>query len=100
MAAAEMAFAGGLGFDLDIAPLVAHGVSATTALFSESNTRFLIEVPPEKCGAFEAALAAVPCTRIGEVTADEVLRIREGDQVRLVDRLETLKQAWQRPLNW
>lgn len=100
VAAAEMAFAGGLGLDLDIAPLVAQGVSATTALFSESNTRFLIEVPPEKSDAFEAALAGVSCVRIGQVVAEEELRIRDGDQVRLVDRLATLKQAWQSPLNW
>ena len=47
VAAAEMAFAGGLGLELELAPLrSASGLEdPAVLLFSESNTRFLIEVP-------------------------------------------------------
>ena len=56
-AVAEMALAGGLGAKIDLA-LVPNRLPAeksldATLLFSESNTRFLCEVPPESAAAFE-----------------------------------------------
>ena len=71
-------------------------------LFSESNTRFLCEVPPERADAFEALLDGVPHARIGEVTDSGRLQIVAGDSGNaLVDAdLKTLKEAWQKPLRW
>ncbi len=107
VAAAEMAFAGGLGLDLKLAdstyidaPVIGDSIDVI-ALFSESNTRFLCEVAPENTTAFESALAGVPLTKLGVVTADATLRIsgHSGNEI-VRSSLETLKNAWKAPLNW
>ncbi len=73
VAAAEMAFAGDRGLDLDLSPLrKANGLDdATTLLFSESNTRFLMEVPPEHRGEFESIFSGLPVVLVGRVTDAE-----------------------------
>ena len=101
VAAAEMAFAGGLGARLDLDPVPAEPDACHPAvlLFSESNTRFLCEVAPGRAAAFEAAFRGLPCARVGQVTKTPWLEI--GTQ-RLLVRAQTaaLKEAWQRPLRW
>jgi len=96
-AAAEMAFAGGLGARVHLAEvpyslvlnpraqeaaerlardnehLEVHELSAmpeatAVLLFAESNSRFLCEVPQAKSAAFEKALAGIPHALVGEVT--------------------------------
>jgi len=67
VAAAEMAIAGRRGARLHTLP---HA-DATTALFSESNGRFLCEVTPDDLAVF---LAAVPGSMVvGEVLAEPML---------------------------
>jgi len=76
VAAAEMAFAGGLGAKIELAGIelpseLPGDVDADAlALFSESTTRFVVEVAPEHQAAFEEALAGHPCQAIGVVTED------------------------------
>jgi phosphoribosylformylglycinamidine synthase II/phosphoribosylformylglycinamidine synthase I len=103
VALAEMCLAGRLGAEIDTNYI--PGVNNITgdsliqrddvALFSESLTRFVVEVAPEHAAAFEAHFTAFPCARIGKVNSSGVLNIRgqrERDVVRvLVDALET---AW------
>jgi len=103
VAAAEMAFAGDLGMQLDLSPLrAATGVEdAAMLLFSESNTRFLIEVPPTHRAEFESLFNNLPAVRVGRVTDDG--RFRAGDAGRdpLIDSsLTELKHAWKSPLAW
>jgi phosphoribosylformylglycinamidine synthase len=83
VAAAEMAFAGGFGLDLDLArvpaaPLPEGYDRDTTALFSESTTRFLVELEPERQDEFEAALDPHPCALVGRVRSDDRLEIRSA----------------------
>jgi phosphoribosylformylglycinamidine synthase len=109
VAIAEMAFAGGLGAEIALDAL-SPAFEWTKAdeknvilLFAESNTRFLCEVPEDQAQAFEDAMADVPCTKIGKVTADAKLRITAGsdDETVLVDAdVADLKEAWQAPLRW
>ena len=119
VAAAEMAFAGNFGarIVLDAVPYQSdsRGTAAEVLemLFSESNTRFLVEVSPEKSQAFEAAMAGVPHAMIGEVEDTGKLEIL-GREIPIPDggpgetgkplvveaNLETLKEAWQKPLRW
>ena len=117
---AEMAFAGELGaeiwaehipVDLDakaIAQLAAvSGLSEKTAvdmvrLFSESNSRFLAEVPPEKSADFEKifADANLPLYQIGKVVGGNRLMIKGAGGSTLVDaELAALKSAWQKPFD-
>jgi phosphoribosylformylglycinamidine synthase subunit PurSL len=106
-AAAEMAFAGGLGarIELDRVPAPAElrnkHHSIVGLLFAESNTRFLCEVPVEQSAAFEAALAGVPHARVGEVAADGRLRIvGQGGAAGIDAQIAALKEAWLKPLRW
>jgi phosphoribosylformylglycinamidine synthase II len=106
VAAAEMAFAGGLGAKLALHSVprelpVGLAQADVVLLFSESNTRFLCEVAPTNAAAFEAALAGVPLARIGEVAAGERLEILGSSGAKLIDgSIAELKEAWQKPLRW
>ncbi len=100
VAAAEMAFAGDVGAELELS--VMESVSVTAKLFSESNTRFLCEVPPEHCESFAEKFANLTCHRIGQTTGSSKLVIRnQSDEKPLVEReLRELKEHWQKPLDW
>jgi phosphoribosylformylglycinamidine synthase subunit PurSL len=102
VAAAEMAFAGGCGLELDLQPLAEASqiADSATLLFSESNTRFLVEVPSEQRAAFEQHLAGLPCTLIGQVAPHDRLTVRAEDQTIIDSSLADLKAAWLRPLDW
>jgi phosphoribosylformylglycinamidine synthase len=80
VAAAEMAIGGGLGLALELAriPLaeLPAGWDADAArLFSESTSRFLVEIAPARAAAFERRFASLPYARIGTITADQALRV-------------------------
>jgi phosphoribosylformylglycinamidine (FGAM) synthase-like enzyme len=93
-----MAFAGGLGVDITSLP---GGLSEEARLFSESTTRFLIEVKPENTAALEAVFAGLPLARIGTTVTEPRLRIAgSGGDWLIWARLSDLKEAWQKPLRW
>ena len=98
VAAAEMCFAGGIGADLTALP---GDLSDEAKLFSESPSRFLVEVKPERGAAFEACFAGLPLARVGSTVADARLRVAgaNGEWLLWV-KLAALKEAWQRPLRW
>jgi phosphoribosylformylglycinamidine synthase len=109
---AEMSFAGGLGVEASLAN-VPHALTddeqqspdaTPILLFSESNTRFVVEIAEEKTAEFEKKLAGVPFARIGRVTQEQRVRIagagERADQNVVDADLATLKEAWQAPLRW
>jgi len=103
VAAAEMAFAGGLGLDLRLAEVPrADGLEDDgRVLFSESTTRFLLEVDAARAGDFERHLAGLPCARVGEVTATGRLVVTGlGGQVVLDAHCDRMREAWKAPLAW
>jgi phosphoribosylformylglycinamidine synthase II len=89
VAAAEMCFAGQLGADLDLARL--GDMRSDIKLFSESNTRWLVEVAKDKIAAFEDVLGK-HAHRIGTVTLENLV-IRDGDVVIDADP-RRLRQLW------
>jgi phosphoribosylformylglycinamidine synthase len=99
---AEMAFAGGIGaaIDLDAVPHSADARSPATLLFSESNTRFVVEVSEEHTAALEAALKDIPHARIGHTTPEARLTIDHNGSTVIESNLTALKEAWQSPLRW
>ncbi len=103
VAAAEMAFAGGLGMSLDLknVPLGAPIDRDDFVLFSESNSRFLVEIDPRNKKEFENAMSGVEFAEIGRVMKDEKLEIygRRGG-IALSADIAGLKEAWQKPLRW
>ena len=103
VAAAEMAFAGGLGMRLDLAnvPCTDDAQDDATLLFSESNSRFIVEVEPDKAEALESALADVPHAQVGSVTDDATFKVTGlGGNVVVDESIADLKETWQAPLRW
>ncbi len=103
VAAAEMAFAGGYGIalELDAVPRDPEADRDDTVLFSESNTRFVVEVPGGRETDFEAQMEGSAFGRAGTVTGEDRFLVRGlgGDEI-VDSELSTLKEAWQRPLRW
>ncbi len=101
-AAAEMAMAGGLGIDLDIEAVCAEQLSPTEALFSESNSRFLVEVKPENAAKFASEMSAssVWAAALGTITPEAIVNLRVDDLSVLKAELDDIKNAWLRPLDW
>ena len=102
VAASEMAFAGGLGAELDLQELAkSNGLPDTVQLFSESNTRFLVEIEPARRDEFEQTFANLPCQLLGTVTDGDRLQIVGGESRTLIDiPIAELKESWQSPLAW
>ncbi|HEY0985197.1 phosphoribosylformylglycinamidine synthase subunit PurL [Schlesneria sp.] len=103
VAAAEMAFAGGLGANLDLTPVASEAgiTDPIVLLFSESTTRFLIEVEPGNVDKFEKVMKDSPCARIGRVTTEERLVVTSSQsEVVLSQDIARLKSVWQSTLAW
>ena len=79
VAAAESAFAGGYGMTLDLSQVLWKGEPAeksnVTLLFSESASRHLVTVRPEKRDEFEAIMSGNCFASIGVVTAEPLVAI-------------------------
>ncbi len=103
---AEMAFAGGVGVTirLDQGPfknLNAEKKRNDMLLFSESNSRFIVEVDPAKKKDFEQCLKGVSFAEIGRIEESPEFVVYGMDQkICAATDIDGLKQAWQRPLNW
>jgi len=103
VAVAEMAFAGGLGARvyLGSVPLGEPIERDDFILFSESNSRFLVEIAPDSQVEFEKIMDGTSLANIGQVTDDEVLEIYGVEGRRVVTAsLGELKEAWQKPIRW
>ena len=97
VAAAEMAFSGGVGLNIDAGRVPGSADRNYKILFSESNSRFLIEVRKESEKEFEKITGAA---KIGETVADEILTI-SGDGRNLIEAgLKDLKEAWKGTVRW
>jgi phosphoribosylformylglycinamidine synthase len=101
-AVAEMAFAGGLGAEVNLGGLVCEKgcESAEAKLFGESCSRYVVEVRPGDYDGFVRAMAELPFGEVGVVSESGKLRICDEDGGELVNvDVERLKKAWQEPLN-
>jgi phosphoribosylformylglycinamidine synthase II len=101
VAAAEMAFAGGYGMELRLQKVPVHNVDRNDfILFSESNSRFLVEVSQKAKQEFEALMKRKAYAEIGTVTKTARLRIYGLSGKIIVDAsLEDLQASWERTLS-
>ncbi len=90
VAAAEMAFGGDLGVDLDTRAM--DPARWDLQLFSESNGRWLVEVARGKEDAFEHAMEGVPVTFVGKV-GGKSLRMHNGRK-RISVPLAAARKVW------
>jgi phosphoribosylformylglycinamidine synthase len=103
VAISEMAFAGGLGtlVHLKTVPLGEPISRDDTILFSESNSRFLVEVAPESETEFREVMKGTNLAAIGQVTDSKTLEIYGLNNQRIMSiSIGELKEAWQKPLRW
>jgi phosphoribosylformylglycinamidine synthase len=99
-AAAEMAIGGKLGvrIHLDEVP-GATGLRPEQVLFSESQSRFLLEVPPDRLDDLRANLGAVPFAVIGQVTKDPWIAFDTENGTVAAIALTAAERAWKAPLD-
>jgi phosphoribosylformylglycinamidine synthase len=93
---AMCAMGGMLGAEIDAKMIPSDGaLTARSRLFSESNSRFVVSVAPENAAAFEKAMSGLPCARVGTVTDDPWLEVREA---LIYLSVADMKEAWKAPL--
>ena len=104
VAAAEMAFAGRLGLDVNLDGVPREGqLSDLAACFAESPSRILIEVAP---GHFDAvvkqlASADVLFGEVGSFNDSSQLTVRSDAAGELMsESIDALRDAWLKPLDW
>ncbi len=103
VALAEMVFSGGLGAEIFLAEVPYQSASRRNdfLLFSESNSRFVVEVERKKQKEFEKLLKGVDFGLAGCLTSKNNFRIYGLDGLACVDTdARKLKESWQKPLKW
>ena len=103
VALAEMIFSGGLGAEIFLseAPYESTNRRNDFLLFSESNSRFVVEVDKKKQKEFEKILKGVNFGLIGCVTGGNSFKISGLDGKLCVEAdSRKLKESWQNPLKW
>ena len=102
VAAAEMAFAGGLGLNMFLEQAPVKALTGETALlFAESPSRFLVEVRERDFGKFERATEGVPRGCVGQVTESGRLEIIGRGRGKVLNvPVAELKDVWRKPLQW
>jgi len=97
VASSEMAFSGNCGLEIKLGavPRADDVCRDDFLLFSESNSRFLVEVPKERCWQFESIISEVPHACIGRVLDEHVLRFKGLNQSCILEAdLEDLLTSW------
>ena len=105
---AEMAFAGGLGATISLRDIPCDEDCALDGplLFSESPSRFVIEVQPRDFDSVAGHFKGLPLGRLGRVTgttanSPPLLTVSGIDNDCVINLpLADLKATWQRPLQW
>jgi phosphoribosylformylglycinamidine synthase len=101
VSAAEMAFAGNIGATLRLAeiprtpdvPTSDDGEAIT--LFSETSSRFLVQVSEQDAASFEAEMGNTTWACVGETGGDVLLITGFHGQTTIQVDLARLKAAWQ-----
>jgi phosphoribosylformylglycinamidine synthase len=98
---AEMALAGGYGMELNLKKVPSKALNRNDfLLFSESNSRFLIEVPEKAKNDFEAVMKGKVCAEIGKVTKNPKLTVHGLGGTVVVDAsLTALRRRWKETLS-
>jgi len=100
VALAEMCIGGRLGADIALDTVPQCGCeSALELLYSESASRFVVGVAPDKAKAFEALFAGQHCACIGVVTQGGLTVEQDGKPV-MQAPVADLAEAFKAPLNW
>lgn len=104
VAAAEMAFAGRVGLDINLAGLpTREPLTEIEMCFAESPSRYLVEVAPDKIDGVIRTLRDlnIPFGQIGTFARHDTLTVRSPKVGRLMEeKLDVLRETWKKPLDW
>lgn len=101
VATAEMALTSNNGLDLSLkdVPKPKSLIRNDFVLFSESNSRFLVEVDRKHAQDFSELMRTDSCALIGRVKKEAILTIHGANGKKLVETdLAALRKAWKNPL--
>ncbi len=99
---AEMCFSGGLGAEVELknAPKERSIKRSDVILFSESNSRFIVELSKDKQKAFERCMKDIPFGLIGSVKENNKIVIKGLKGNKIIDTdINTLKANWKKPIS-
>jgi phosphoribosylformylglycinamidine synthase len=101
VALAESCFSGGFGAEVMLSKVPVERVSRDDKiLFSESNSRFIVEVSKHSVQEFENLMKGIPCSRIGFVKPNSNLIIHGLNGKVYEENIWELKKAWKSTFNW
>ncbi|MCR4317520.1 MAG: phosphoribosylformylglycinamidine synthase subunit PurL [Planctomycetes bacterium] len=101
VAVSEMCFGGDCGVVLNLDNVPCEGdLTDLEKLFSESCSRFLVEVRSEDESAFLEALSNLPAAKVAEVYEDRKLVITSEGKEILRESVDELKAVWLAPLDF
>ena len=103
VAAAEMAFAGGYGMSLNLSasPKSDDINRNDVLLFSESNSRFIVEVPQSSQAEFEQIVAETEWGLLGGITASKEFQVTGLKERQVISaNISELKSAWKHTFDW
>lgn len=102
VALAESAFAGGLGMTINLKKVPAAKITRNDVLlFSETQSRFVVTIAPEKQQAFERCMQGTVMGEIGIVASEPQFRIMGLNGAIVVNSdIFVLKECWQKPLRF
>lgn len=102
VALAEMSIAGNKGLEADVSKVPAEGnVEMNEILFSESNSRFIVEVEPKNKSLFEKMMKNQRFGLLGKVANKNIFIVKDSKGKALVkDKVEKLRDSWRSTLNW
>lgn len=94
---AKKAIAGRLGMDLDLTEILNQKDSPERLdflLFSESQSRFVVTIDPNRRQEFEDLFKEVPLYQIGQITEDPQLKIKIQGENKVETSIQDLDQAY------
>jgi len=95
---AEMCFGGNLGVTIDLNKIKTSLDKDYKILFSESNSRFVVEV--KDCNAFETSMSGVPIHNIGKIAGDKIIINGLINKNIINERISDLKEIWKKTFDW
>ncbi len=100
LAMSEMVMAGDIGCTVDISKMrfVGNNPREDVMLFSESNTRFLVEVMPEKRAKFEYIMKNLPLSLIGKTSREKKLKVYYSERLIIDLAISKLRTKWKRKI--
>jgi len=100
IAAAEMCIGGEMGMKIDLRKALRKGIEKNyKLLFSESNSRFIVEINKGKKKEFEK-IVGKDASKIGEVSTPRLMVTGLDGKEIVNEKIDDLRKSWKSTFNW